>query len=134
MIADDILAALPEMRAHAESLMLDACRAERPGPPIFNPATGVDEPSLTLLYEGRCKVQTYEGHETTREAGGALVTEQRYSVHVPMAAFAPKVGDVITIISSPEDPFLAGRTYRVVAPLHKTLTTARRLGVEDVTP
>ena len=53
-------------------------------------------------------------------------------MHVPVAAFVPVVGHVITITAATIAPGLVGREYRVVALLHKSLATAYRLGVEEI--
>jgi len=118
-------------RRRAESLMLDTCTVA--------PVTGVDEstgaPTLgTAVYTGKCKVQTSQAQEANPEAGGATYTVQRYAVHVPVGAFVPVVGHVVTItaVDVHGDPNLVGRQYRVVALLHKSQPTAYRLGVEAV--
>jgi len=129
-LGTDVAGALPFLRAQAESLMLDTC--------TVCPVTGVDEatgaPTLgTAVYTGKCKVQTSQAQEANPEAGGATYTVQRYAVHVPVGAFVPVVGHVVTITAAALDAGLVGRKYRVVALLHKTLATAQRLAVEEVT-
>ena len=128
-LGTDVAGALPFLRAQAESLMLDTCTVA--------PVTGVDEstgaPTLgSAVYSGRCKVQTSQAQEANPEAGGATYTVQRYAVHVPVGAFVPVVGHVVTITAAALDAGLVGRQYRVVALLHKTLATAQRLAVEAV--
>lgn len=117
-------------RRAAESLMIDTC--------TVSPVTGVDEstgaPTLgAAVYTGRCKVQASQAQEANPEAGGATYTVQRYAVHVPVGAFVPVVGQVVTLTAVPLDPLLVGRAFRVVALLHKSLATAYRLAVEEVT-
>lgn len=116
-------------RRLAESRMVDTCEVSRPtGVPDFE--TGL--PSLLPVWGGRCRVQTYEPQESNPEAGGANYTVQRYSVHLPVGAYRPEIGDVVTITDSQHDPYLVGRVFRVVALLHKTAATAYRLSVEEV--
>jgi hypothetical protein len=117
-------------RAAAEKLMVDACTIDRPGVPATDPTTGVVTPALTTVYMGVCKVQGLDPQERTREAGGYIFTVQRYRVDVPVGAYSPEVGDLVTITSSTLDPYLSG-PLRVVALLHKTFATAYRLMVTD---
>ena len=121
--------ALRAGRVAAERDMIDTC--------TVSPVTGVNEstgaPTLgTAVYTGKCKIQTTQAQEANPEAGGATYTVQRYAVHVPVAAFVPVVGHVVTITAAALDANLVGRQYRVVALLHKTLATAYRLAVEAV--
>jgi hypothetical protein len=131
-LGDDLAQVLPELRAEAESLMVDACTVGRPGDPVTDPNTGVVTAPLTPLYAGKAKVQTWQAQESNPEAGGATFTVQRYAVHVPVGSFSPEVGDVVTITAAALDANLVGRKYRVVALLHKSMATAYRLGVEEM--
>jgi hypothetical protein len=121
-------------RAAAEAIMVDACSIVRvtgePGP--LNPATGERDPAPTAtVYAGKCRVQTYEAHESTPDSGDHVYSVQRYAVHVPVGTNA-QVDDQITITSAVMDPDLAGREYLVVALLHKSLATANRLAVDEI--
>ena len=114
--------------------MVDSCTVAHVSTSEFttDPVTGVDTPVTTQVYAGKCKVQTYEPYERNPEVGGATVTVQRYAVHVPVGSFEPEVGHVVTITAAALDSHLAGRSFRVVALLHKTASTAYRLGIEEV--
>lgn len=129
MIGDELSAALLELREHAESLMRDACTVQRPGD-VIDRVTGVAQ--MTTVYDGRCKVQTYEGYEQNPVAGGHQFTVQRYRVDLPVGAFLPEVGDVVTITAAERDQHLVGKDYRVSAPFNKTLATAYRCFVDEV--
>ena len=115
-------------RRAAERLMLDTCTVAEAG--TFDPESGEAVPGAPL-YSGRCKVATFEPHERNPELGGATVTVQRYSVHVPVGSFEPEIGQVVTITAAALDPHLTGNKFRVVSLLHKTAATAYRLGVEE---
>lgn len=129
-LGSELADVLPEMRADAESLMRDTCTVTREDPDApVDEVTGV-RPRVEV-YAGRCKVQGLDPQEQTPEAGGHDYTVQRYRVDVPVAAYTPAVGDVATIDTAELDPNLAGRSYRVVALLHKTYATAYRLAVTD---
>ena len=111
--------------------MLDTCTVKRVTGVTTDLLTGADVPTYSTIYDGPCKVQTFEPQERNPEVGGATLTVQRYSVHVPVGAFVPAVGQVVTITDAALDPNLTGRMFRVVALLHKTAATAYRLGVEE---
>jgi hypothetical protein len=111
--------------------MVDACTVTRPGPDVTDPDTGVVTSTNVTTYTGRCKVQGLDPQEATPVAGGYSFTVQRYRVDVPVGAYRPAIGDVVTITAAALDPYLAGRDYRVVALLHKTAATAYRLAVTD---
>lgn len=128
----ELTAQLLESRADAESLMLDTCTIGILGDPVTDPVTDVVTTPLDPLFTGRAKVQTWEAQESNPEAGGATMTVQRYAVHIPVGSYAPEVGHVVEITAAALDPHLAGRRYRIVALLHKTMATAYRLGVEEV--
>lgn len=128
----ELTAQLLESRADAESLMLDTCIIGTLGAPVTDPVTDVVTTPLETLYTGKAKVQGLDPQEGNPEAGGATLTVQRYRVDIPVGSYAPKIGHVVEITAASLDPNLAGRRYRVVALLHKTMATAYRLGVEEV--
>ena len=111
--------------------MVDSCTVRRVTNTV-NPATGADVVTSTTLYTGRAKVQTFEAFEQTPNASGHEFTVQRYSVHLPVGSFAPAVGDLVDITAATLDDGLTGRTFRVVALLHKTAATAYRLAVTEL--
>jgi hypothetical protein len=112
--------------------MLDTCTVQTVTGETTDDLTGATVPIYELAYTGRCKVQTAEALERNPETGGATLTVQRLTVHVPVGSFAPAVGQVVTVTATALDPYLVGRQFRVVALLHKTAATAYRLGVEEV--
>lgn len=88
-------------------------------------------PVYDVIYRGRVKIQTYEGHEVEREAAGQTVVQQRSSAHFPVGGFHPLPGDVLTIVSS-FDPLLEGRSWRIVQEYPvKTFATAYRVFVDE---
>lgn len=128
-------------RRAAERLMVDACeirgpatlgemdqvtglRPETPGAVVYGPGVAP--------YFGRCKVQTFEAHESTPESGDHVYTVQRTQVHLP-AAVEVAVDQIITVTASVLDTHLVGRQFRVAAYLHKSFATANRVQVEEVT-
>jgi hypothetical protein len=116
--------------------MVDECTVTRvtgpPGP--VDPDTGEREPAPTAtVYTGRCKVQTYEPHESARKSGEHIYIEQRYHLHLPISATEADVGDSVTVTSSATDAQLVGREYRVAGEHAKTWATARRLLLDEIT-
>jgi len=121
-------------RAAAERLMVDACEIREPATVgEMDPATGLrPETPGALMYSGKCKVQTFEAHESTPESGEHVFTVQRTQVHLP-ATVEVAVDQIITVTASVLDPNLVGRRFRVAAFLHKSFATANRVQVEEVT-
>lgn len=131
LLADAILATLPELRAHAESMMTDTCTVTRPG--AATTTGGTVTVTSPTVYTGKCKVQTYLPYEQKPEVGERTATVQRYSVHFAIGAFAPAVGDVVTITASIYNAAaLVGKVYRIAAPYAKTYATAQRCYVDEV--
>ena len=128
------LSAAKRGRRAAEALMLDTCtivRTTGPAGPI-DPDTGLPTPAPTdQVYAGKCRVQTYEAHESTPDSGDHVFTVQRYYIHLPVAADVAR-DDQITITAAVLDPALVGRSYRVVGLLHKTYATANRVIVDEI--
>lgn len=110
--------------------MLDACTFVELGAPVTDDEGDVYVPG-SVVYSGRCRVQTYEPYEKTPEAGGAVSVVQRYSLHVPVGSFFPEVGQVAIVTAAALDPALVGRQYRVTGLLHKSQATAYRLLVDE---
>lgn len=121
-------------RRAAEALMADSCRITRTTGPLgpLDPETGEKAPAPTAtVYEGKCRVQTYEAQESRPESGDHVYAVQRYSVHIP-AGTTVRVGDVVTVLSATLDPDLTNRRYTVTGLLHKTFATANRLLVDEI--
>lgn len=140
----EILAALPGMRRHAESLMTTQVVIIRAGgDDMLDPVTGERErvqvyphpewPAGHPHADGKGKVTSYEAHESSSLSGARVITTQRMSLHVPVGAYEAQVGDLATVTGS-TDPLLVGRTLRVTqqAP-YKEHATAYRCFVDEVT-
>lgn len=121
-------------RRRAESLMVDACVVR--GKSTFGAMdddTGLKVETVgAVVYEGRCKIQTYEAHESTPASGQHVWSVQRYTIHL-LATVEVTVDCMVTVTASVLDEHLVGRRYRVAAFLHKSLATANRLAVDEVT-
>ena len=135
MLEDHIARALPELRRHAESRMVDRCRITVPaGDPVFDPETGeYSTPDETVVYEGRCEVQASDGlGESTPQFGDAAVTTYRFTVKVPISVTGLAEGQDGEILSSRWDPDLPGTQFIIRAWHGKSHATSRRLEVEVV--
>lgn len=131
MLHDDIARALPELRAHAESMMTTTARVTEPGTVEADPETGadviVDGP---LVYEGRCRVKAAQRVPTPRESADATVAVDNDSIHFPALAGPFEVGHVVTVTASVHQPLLVGRRYRITGLHEMELQTAQRVAVE----
>jgi hypothetical protein len=127
--ADALLAG----RREAEALMIDACTAARPGESITDPDTGEVTPSSTPVYSGPCKVQQTISQASNPTAGSHAFTVQDSRVDFPVSAGPLMVDDIVTVTASALDSQLVGSVFRVVELFHKTMATAQRTRVEEVT-
>lgn len=129
-LGQELRETLPELQAHAESMMADTCVIEREPDGDSDwviGEDGIESPAPWVrVYAGRCKVQSYMAYEQDVVIAATTETKQRYLIHVPVAAgpFAP--GDRVTVTS------MGNRTFRVAGPHRKTWQTAQRLLVDEV--
>lgn len=128
-------AALEEGRAMAEALMRDACAVTRPddAKEVTDPHTGEVTFGGAEVYAGKCKIQSGQVQEATPDTAGRVVTVQRYQLHLPIAAGPVAVGDLVRITAAARDGQLVGRTYRITATHHKSMATAQRTEILEVT-
>lgn len=144
MIHDDIAAALPELRAHAESLMVDSCtiarrRLDESGEPVrdMDPVTLELTDVWDEVYSGRCRVQRPGAVMVGREpvVGGVEYSVETVHVQVPLAALGVKADDRVTItaVGAISDPENLGLVASVRTNQHKTHATKRTLVCEEVT-
>ena len=120
---------LPTLQAAAENMMTSTTTVTRLGEPVWDEDTGDYTDALTTVYEGRCKLQTYQAFEAEPEAGGAQRVIQRYYLHVPVSAGIFLPGDRAVITAS-ANPLLVGNVYVVAAAHEKDWQTAQRLLVD----
>lgn len=111
--------AVESARRLAEALMIEHCVVTRPGRMVVDPETGYESPEMTVVYEGKCKVNSYESYEETPTAGEHKYTTQRYQIHFPYEATVLEVGDVIAV-DGYRYPF------NVTNDFQKSYATARR--------
>ena len=103
-------AAIMQGRRMAETLMVDTWAVYKLDKEQVDPLTG--EALRVLVYEGKGKLQSYEGYEQNPESIGHTATVQRMSLHLPIGTYRPQVGHVAVCVSS-LDPNLNGTEYRM---------------------
>lgn len=150
MIGDDVRGALPEMRAHAESLMTLTLEAQQPGQvtddagrlvpgyvPVGAPVIGKIQGSSAAARD------TYT---RTVKIGGVDRPVLQAGLHIPIGEFI--TDGVLQIVASDnqavawrfkvtagscaDDASMVGRIYQVVSVPAKSYATARRLDVVEV--
>lgn len=138
-VAGAAQAELPYLRAEAEALMLDAGTAKRPtGGYVY--VDGVEVEATEDLFsvpatEGGpgCKIQNRNLVARESEVGGRTSVSTRTELHLPVSSAPLTAGDLFTVTTPHAlSTVAAGTTYRVTAPVGKTLATARRYEVEQV--
>lgn len=127
-----VLADLALARADEEALMVDACTITRPGAPVTDAAGVVTPTTGATVYTGKCRVATYEAHETATPSGGRTRVGQRYKLRIPVGAGPVQVGDIATITAAAADPHLVGTVYRIAGGFNKSLASSQRLDVDEV--
>lgn len=131
-LGDDILMALPELRAQALSTMVDIGRFTRPGAPTFDPITGeIGLGTGTVVYEGPLRLRAPSAVELTQLFGEEQVTTVRFIAAVRHNVTGIEIGDVLTIIET-SDPLAASRVYRVLVVPSGTDMVLRNIAVEVV--
>src|SRR3954470_17730054 len=132
-IADDIAAALPELRAHAESMMVDTCRVRRldpANPSIPDPDTLALVPNYLAddVYTGPCRIQRPGALSPREQVSGGFEFDVRAVIaQLPLSATGIASGDhvEVTAIGPLTDPDLDGLVATVQANLTKTHPTKR---------
>ena len=121
-------AAIMQGRRMAERLMVDSWVIYKLDMNDVDPLTG--EAVRVTVYEGKGRLQSYEGYEQTPEVIGHTSTVQRMSLHLPVGPYRPQVGHVAVCVES-LDTNLIGTQYRMTqdAPF-KTFATAYRVFVD----
>src|SRR5690606_22713381 len=95
------------------------------------PDTFEVRPVYETVYDGRCKMQTYEAHEATPVVVGATQVVQRASLHIPVGSYRTAPGDVAVIVEA-RDPLLVGKAFRLVQEYPvKSHATSYRIFVDD---
>lgn len=131
----DIQAALPRLRAHAESRMVDTCLIERSlglQPDPDNPLKRIE--AWATVYEGKCRWQMRTTATQITTAGDVRFHVQQTELHLPVDGSGDVGEDMrVTAVSCVNDPSREGHRFTVTEEHSKTDATARRLLVKEVT-
>lgn len=132
--AEAISEALPEMRALAESLMLDACIVERPtGRKSQNEATGREERLYETLFTSKCRIKDQGYADAGSRVGGQQKVIGTTVVNLPWNIDDVREDDRIRITAI--GPMTAarhlGKAYIIGTDHDRSLATATRLIVRE---
>ena len=130
---------LNRARARAESLMTDTFRITRHTGETVDPETGVVTDDVTVVYEGKGKLQTAGGIASNRATAtgesfnaGGMVPEWSLSLHLPWSVTGVREKDMAECTAA-SDPDLVGRRYRLTnMQSEKTHATAKRWNVQEI--
>ena len=131
----DIDAALPFLRAQAESLMTDTCTVKRAtGETEPDPITYEEVPTYAVILAGlKCKVKAADPQANVVQLPGQTVALSVLEWHVPISTVGVLTNDLVTIDTVDPvsgDPDMVGKVLRVTGPFLKSRATARRFRVE----
>lgn len=115
----------PARRRRALQLMVDRCVITRAQ--LRRDDSGREVWERAPVYEGRCKISSYEAYEQSPDSGRHEYTVQRYRLDLPLEGTDQvRVGDLA---------YVEGYRYplRIASLFKKTHQTARRLLVDMVT-
>lgn len=131
MIGDDIAAALPELRAEAESLMHDECRIERADGWTTDPDNGQRIKTWRPVAATPCRVVRVGTSNHREPAGGQTRDIAGLELRLPWSASDLQLGDRLTLTTS-SDPRLLDAPITITEVSHATHAVARRIeGVLD---
>lgn len=132
-LGDDLAAALPELRAHAESMMTDTIRLERVTGSAPHPTTLEMVDTYETVYEGKGRWQRPNVQASESVVGGVEFGVNAVTVQLPIAVTVAARGQRATCLASQTDPALPGTKATVLGVPNKTHATKRRLLCEEVT-
>lgn len=129
----DLAAALPGLRAEAESMMLSTGIVWRAtGNTVIDPDTFEETAEMVSVYEGRGRLKLPNSLAVNPSAvPGTVVTgvESYLSLPVNDASAGVRAGDIWETTANPLDPDLVGQRVRITRPHAQTYATARRFPV-----
>lgn len=129
----DVQAALPGLRAAAESLMVDSCVVGRKtSGGVLNEETGEYEPGFESVYEGPCKLKAAAVQAQDVDAQSQLLIIQQQTLSLPVAGSEGVRPGMVARVTLRNDPDVGVVEVRVVAPHQQTFSSARRFPVELV--
>jgi len=132
----DIAAALPGLRAQAESLMEDTIAVDRAtGETTIDPVSLAEVPAYEAVWSGPGRIQRSGALAPSEQSpGGYEFGLNSVLVQLPVTSSGIRRGDVVTVtaVGPVSDPALLGLVATVQADLTKTHPTKRTLVCEGV--
>lgn len=132
---NDLLSALPELRAMAESRMTVTVEIGTYGPWRFDPVSEEEVRDLLDSFETKARVRSRSAQQAREtELGDRSVVTADRELHIPWDAPETTEGQVARVLSigALDDPTLLGADLMLVAPMPGSQQTARRLLVRTV--
>jgi hypothetical protein len=117
-------------RVLLEAMMTSSCVIQRQSGTTTDPATGIDTPTFTGIYTGKCRLRMPDARSNDVQAAGQTVEVQSPTLSIPVTAAGSgsvRPGDIATV-TSPLDPNIV--TVRIAGIHTQTHSTARRFPVE----
>lgn len=133
-LGQDIAAALPALRAQAESMMTGACTITRPGVPTpenWNPVTLQYDITPVSVYTGKCRLRPSGQQDRGTDAAGQVFVESSYVLSLPVIGSESVAKDDLVTVTAADDPVLVGRVFTVVVDPAYMNGTARRVPVRE---
>lgn len=136
-LGSDIIAALPELRAQAESTFTDTYTVFRKtGAKITDPVTLEETDEYAPVRSGvKGKLKQGLGRGADAEIPGIVAVVSSLEWHTPISTLGVRVDDEIectAVDASVGDPTMVGVRVRITAPFLMSKATARRFPVEEV--
>jgi len=132
----DIAAALPELRAYAESLMLDSCIVTSDGgAPTWDDATGAyTSPAGATVYAGRCQLPKAAPAGQDVQTGEASWVAGSVVLKLPMTAAPGETGDPLAVTTGHTVTITSkgGLTLTVRLAMPQTFEKSRKVACEVV--
>lgn len=131
-LGSDLAAALPELRAAAESRMRDTCVISSEGVPVWDEDSGTyTTPAGATVYEGPCRLRMPRTTGSRRDVGDASWAVDDAVLSLPIVGSEGVLSGHVAVVTLTDDP-LGTVTVTVQASHTQTDSTARRLPVKVV--
>jgi hypothetical protein len=132
----DVAAALPGLRAEAESLMASAGIIRRAtGEKQTDPDTLIESDVYETVYEGVCRFKAAGTQAGRSTIPGAITVDQGATLSLPISdptAGNVRLNDIWECTANPLDPSKVGKKARITGEHSQTYATAHRYPVEAV--
>ena len=135
-LGEDITAALPGLRAAAESMMISEGIVRRAtGQVVRDPDTLVETPEYAVVYEGKCRFKAASTQAGRSAIPGAVAVDQGATLSLPIGVVGAgdvRLDDLWECTANPLDPSKIGKKARIAGEHSQTFATAHRYPVEEV--